>query len=233
MSVAPEELDARAADYVLGLLTIAETEEVRADLAHDRALELAIARWETALTPLAVALKPETPPDFLWQRIEAELGVRVAASASITPLPHRPVLKRLGFWQMTTGAMALAAASLSILWLRPATPAAHYAAALAPPAGPSAGWLAETRADGALEVTTLGTTDQPAGKSLELWGLPAGATKPVSLGVLPASGSTVIAANSLPRDHLQLMVSLEPVGGSPTGLPTGPVLYAGSLSRTQ
>jgi anti-sigma-K factor RskA len=233
MSPDPEELDARAADYVLGLLTIAETDAVRADLAHDVALEKAIARWEELLTPLAAALKPETPPDFLWQRIEAELGVRVAASASITPLPRRPVLKRAGFWQLATGAMALVAAGLALLWLNPATPTAHYAAAIAPTTGPSAGWLAETRADGALVLTALGTADQPTGKSLELWGLPQGATKPVSLGVLPASGSMVVPATALPRDHLQLMVSLESAGGSPTGQPTGPVLYAGSLTRTE
>lgn len=233
MSADQEELDARAADYVLGLLSIAETDAVRAALAHDRELERAVTRWEAVLTPLAAALKPEAPPDYVWQRIEAELSVRVAASASITPLPQRPVLKRVGFWQMATGAMALAAACLAVLWLSPATPVVHYAAAIAPTAGPSAGWLAETRADGALVVTMLGTTDRPAGKSLELWGLAAGATTPVSLGVLPASGSTVIEATSLPRDHLQLMVSLEPAGGSPTGLPTGPVLYAGSLTRTE
>ena len=29
----------------------------------------------------------------------------------------------------------------------------------------------------------------------------------------------------------RIMVSLEPVGGSPTGLPTGPVLFAGTLER--
>ncbi len=28
-----------------------------------------------------------------------------------------------------------------------------------------------------------------------------------------------------------LAVSLEPAGGSPTGLPTGPVLYSGTIER--
>jgi len=42
-----------------------------------------------------------------------------------------------------------------------------------------------------------------------------------------------VKAADLPRDRLQLMVSLEPAGGRPEGLPTGPALYAGTLTRTE
>lgn len=62
------------------------------------------------------------------------------------------------------------------------------------------------------------------GRDLELWVLPVGAARPESLGVLPASGRVV--ATRLPPGA-QLLVSLEPRGGSPTGQPTGPVVSAG------
>jgi len=61
---------------------------------------------------------------------------------------------------------------------------------------------------------------------LELWALPKGATVPVSLGVLPDRGA-VIQARAQP--DTQLLVSLEPKGGSPSGAPTGPVVYGGRL----
>ncbi|HEX3992345.1 MAG TPA: hypothetical protein VHX39_14335, partial [Acetobacteraceae bacterium] len=66
-----------------------------------------------------------------------------------------------------------------------------------------------------------------------LWLLPlrwrrfAGETRPRSLGVLPASGIRMVDALTL---GTQLLVSLEPRGGSPTGQPTGPVLYGGRLT---
>jgi len=54
----------------------------------------------------------------------------------------------------------------------------------------------------------------------------------MSLGVLPVQdGKAEIALDSTHQSRLQqatvLAISLEPSGGSPTGLPTGPVLYTG------
>jgi anti-sigma-K factor RskA len=66
----------------------------------------------------------------------------------------------------------------------------------------------------------------------ELWGLPkepGGAPK--SLGLLPLRDKGTIklaaAADQTLSDFPALAVSLEPAGGSKTGLPTGPVLYSG------
>jgi anti-sigma-K factor RskA len=71
-------------------------------------------------------------------------------------------------------------------------------------------------------------------KTLEVWLVPPGGT-PRSLGLLPsAEGGTTVALN-LPRDTAEalatseLAVSLEPSGGSTTGLPTGPVLFSGAV----
>jgi hypothetical protein len=63
----------------------------------------------------------------------------------------------------------------------------------------------------------------------ELWALSKGATIPVSLGVLPADGRLVRAQAQDHRPDTQLLISLEPKGGSPSGLPTGPVVYGGKL----
>ncbi|MGH7153988.1 MAG: anti-sigma factor domain-containing protein, partial [Acetobacteraceae bacterium] len=70
------------------------------------------------------------------------------------------------------------------------------------------------------------------GKDLELWALPPGATRPISLGVVPAATRGLVVSHpAVPLTlRTQLMVSLEPKGGSPTGQPTGPVLFAGTLT---
>ena len=71
------------------------------------------------------------------------------------------------------------------------------------------------------------------GRSLELWAIPVEG-KPVSLGLIPRDGDGRIVLSQsqqqLIRIPVVLAVSLEPQGGSPTGQPTGPVLYQGPLA---
>jgi anti-sigma-K factor RskA len=69
-----------------------------------------------------------------------------------------------------------------------------------------------------------------SGKDYELWALPDGATVPKPLGVLETTGQTVTVPPSL-HGPMQLLVSLEQKGGSPTGLPQGPVIWQGHISN--
>jgi anti-sigma-K factor RskA len=72
-----------------------------------------------------------------------------------------------------------------------------------------------------------GVTD-PAGKSMQLWGLPKEG-HPVSLGVLPPGGTARFKAASV-NTFPALAVSVEPPGGSPNpNAPTGPVIYTGKV----
>ena len=71
------------------------------------------------------------------------------------------------------------------------------------------------------------------GKSLELWVLPASGP-PRSLGLVPnAMGDTmmrVTTADPRMQSMNALAISLEPQGGSTSGLPTGPVLCSGVVA---
>lgn len=78
-----------------------------------------------------------------------------------------------------------------------------------------------------LRVTPLQPVAIGANNSLQLWLIPAG-QQPVSLGLLNVQETTQLKLAA--RDTLKnavIAVSLEPQGGSPTGQPTGPVLYSG------
>jgi anti-sigma-K factor RskA len=81
-----------------------------------------------------------------------------------------------------------------------------------------------------LWIKTLDPSIHVPDKSLELWALPTGQA-PKSLGLVTASGKAalklVAAADQSLGDIPALAVSLEPRGGSPTGAPTGPVLFSG------
>ena len=72
-----------------------------------------------------------------------------------------------------------------------------------------------------------------AQRSHELWVIPQGGT-PRSLGTLSADRqSHKVLADAL-ADLLQqgatIAISVEPMGGSPTGAPTGPVIATGALT---
>lgn len=82
---------------------------------------------------------------------------------------------------------------------------------------------------GEVTVRSVGVT-RPKDKSLELWYVPEG-QKPLSVGLV---GEGEIDLKGLTAKGGDLLaISLEPRGGSPTGVATGPVIYTGKLVSTE
>jgi len=86
-----------------------------------------------------------------------------------------------------------------------------------------------------LTVRTVGAERQH-GRSYELWLVSDKFPAPRSLGLIGNDEFTV-RPQLAPYDAATInsatyAVSIEPVGGSPTGLPTGPVVYTGKLIQT-
>jgi anti-sigma-K factor RskA len=216
MSDAPDR-DVLAAEYVLGTLEGDEAQEAVRLLRDDPAFAAMVRAWETRLAPLAAIVAPVEPPPELWDRIAAATG-----TAAVVSFPER---RRLRIWQASTGvALAIAASLAAFIVLRPMPE--PRVAVLAPLSSGVPILVATAEPNGTLSVRPNGTIAVPSDRDLELWALAAGETRPRSLGVLPAGGRQLVA--SLPPGT-QLLVSLEPRGGSPTGQPTGPVLYGGRL----
>jgi anti-sigma-K factor RskA len=81
------------------------------------------------------------------------------------------------------------------------------------------------------------SAEPETGKSYELWLVNDELKTPRSLGIVGDKPFTVVGpqlASYSPKviEDATLAVSLEPEGGSPTGAPTGPVLFAGKLIQT-
>jgi anti-sigma-K factor RskA len=210
--------DLLAAEYVLGSLEGEERAGAERLLATDPAFARLVAVWQQRLTPLAAYVAPIVPPADLWGRIEADIG-----QPGTNVLPFR---RRVRFWQASTGvALAIAASLAAFIVLHQPEP--PRVAVLSPLSGGAPVLLATAERDGALVVRPTAPISVPSDRDLELWALPQGETRPRSLGVLPASGRQ-LTAQLVP--NTQLLVSLEPKGGSPTGQPTGPVLYGGWLT---
>ena len=82
-------------------------------------------------------------------------------------------------------------------------------------------------------VVTPASISSVRGRSPELWLLPTGG-KPWALGVVSFTRAVRMTAPMRMggAGRLALAISIEPLGGSPTGQPTGPVVATGELQRT-
>ena len=96
--------------------------------------------------------------------------------------------------------------------------------------GPASFVVTLDRANRRLTIAPV-TGASPSDKSFEMWILPRG-QNPISLGVMDGKDVVTIDTDKLigpDGSRATLAVSVEPLGGSPTGLPTGPVVASGQL----
>lgn len=231
----PDLADRLAADYVTGTLRGAARRRFEALLPAHAALRDAERAWRDRLMPLAAAVAPVEPSAALWARIE----IRIHGA----PAPHAPESwwRQLAFWRGLSGLATAAALAFAVLLATPGPsqpPLIVVLSAAAPAAGSGsdtgavvpASFVASISADGRAMVTRpLNNVSVQADRALELWSLPASGA-PRSLGVIAADKATVVKRGSVLDGTTALAVTLEPPGGSPTGAPTGPVLYVGKLA---
>jgi anti-sigma-K factor RskA len=223
-----EDLERQAGEYALGTLSGDERMRFERMLGEEPWLQQAVAEWNRRLGPLAEAVPPVTPSPAVWSSIEE----RIAAESRSLPREAAPsLLKQIAFWRWSAiGAAAVAALLLVYVTALPRGPAADQIAVLTNQQGSPAMIIVAEAGQRALTVRALAAA--PAGRTHELWIIPDPDQKPRSLGIMEVAGTSRV---TIPADlagavaKATLAVSLEPPGGSPTGLPTGPVLYSGRI----
>ena len=217
----PELRQRLAAEYALGTLRGRARERLKRWLRDDAELAREVAQWEARLAPMAGVVAPVTPPARLWHAVD-----RRTAS---------PAKKPLSIWKALGLVASGAAAALLVVALffrpQPAGVPASYIAVLSDPKTSQPVLVATAeRGETVLRLNTLDPAIHVVGRSLELWALPRDGA-PRSLGVVANEErfrvQLAAAADQALGDVPALALSLEPPGGSPTGQPTGPVLYTG------
>ena len=217
----PERRRALAADYAIGLMPPTARKRFEHLLQDDAPLRAELARWNTHLSQLTEPLLEQPVPDHVWQAIVARIEPQTL---------HVPAKRPFWSW-VRLSALAcslLIALTVGLLYNRDSVQ--YKATLLSGTAQP--GLSIEAHSD-YLKVRPLELAAVDGGRSLELWAIPVEG-KPVSLGLIPRDGDGRITLSQtqqqLIRIPVVLAVSLEPQGGSPTGQPTGPVLYQGPLA---
>ena len=224
----PPEPDVAAAELALGLLDGDERAAALRRMLAEPGFARDVERWRAHFGALFASLPAVEPRPALAERVVARLD---GSRATVTPT----------YWKPFAIASSLAAASLFGLVVTRPLPVAPPPVVTAAPApmvaafmieGQKAPLVATYDAQGG-SLSMPGPMPIPAGKSAQLWAI-VGTGAPQPLGLFHEAGARVEADARSARPMAPgttLAISIEPEGGSPTGLPTGPVVGSATLVR--
>jgi len=224
----PQLREKLASEYVIGTLRGRARARFQALLRYDPGLRQIVAEWEARLTPLAVAAGEIAPPTRVWRAV----AQRIAGGAT----------KGLAFWRglaVTSTAFVLILAAFIGLAPRPEPPMAMVAV------------MSDDKGEPALVVSwpPMKATRDPyvrikvvqehpvmaPGTTWEMWMLPRGKAAPVSMGLITTDADQTMRIKPALANRMEgaygMAMSVEPEGGSPTGAPTGPVIFKGQCVR--
>ena len=228
-----EDIDALAAEYVLGTLDAGERASVAARRQREAPLRRAIEAWEQRLGPLTALGPSINAPADLFDKITDRLGAIVKAAVANQRIVDLET--RVRRWRLISGAISAMAASLVIAvgvrdFARPPQPSGSYFGVfqqgdVAPE------FVMTIDLDRRVLSVRPVSASAPIGKTYQLWIV---ATEtggvPKSLGLVDkdalATQAPLDAFDPVNIQKATFGVSLEPDGGSPTGMPTGPALHS-------
>ena len=209
--------DALAAEYVLGVLDLAERAEAEARIKRDTGFAARVTAWEARLAGMNDDFAEAPAPNLLPQ-IEARLFPVAARPA--------PTRRRFGlsFGWLSGAAIAAVLALATVATLTPPRP--DLVATLATADNRLAYRI--THFGESLQVTRVSGVPAVEGQVHELWIIAPNAA-PVSLGLL--EDRPLVVTYPSPPEGFVFAVSVEPTGGSPTGQPTGPVILTAEVRQ--
>lgn len=222
-----EDIDALAAEYVLGTLSASERTTVSARRQRERDLDAAIDAWEMRLVPLVDTIPPVTPSPGLLAGIEARIAG--AADSTVIDLQRRVVR-----WRRLTVAVSAVAACMAVAFglrefMRAPQPVSYVGVFQKDDASPA--FLLTVDLETRVLSIRVVAAERPADKTYQLWiASEQSGGVPQSLGLIedPTQVTRAVLTSYDPAivQRATFGVSLEPMGGSPTGRPTGPALHA-------
>jgi anti-sigma-K factor RskA len=214
-----------AAEYALGVLDDADRATAEQRITQDRAFARQVAAWEQRLAPWAEEIPEMLPPPHVWNRIAGALPLQA---------PRAGLWQNIAFWRgltFATGAVA-AACLAALVYLGAFTHTEPLVATIE--SGGQRHFVATIDVKRSTVAVVPAAFSADATRVPELWLIPPDG-RPRPIGLLRADAPVTLPLSGelagLAKTNATLAVSLEPPGGSTTGLPTGPVIGAGKLTN--
>ena len=223
-----EERRAVVAEYVLGLLDASAHEAVRRQIEADPALQREHDFWVRHFAHLDAQFEPVAAPAHVLPKIEK----RLFGEAKKTSW-----WDSLALWRsVAAGAVAVAAVAVGLTVLEPRPDSAALTTQLVAALraeGSDVQFVALYDGTGAVRLTALSGEAVP-GSDYELWAIQGGQA-PISMGLVPINARTTVELSDAVRsgwgEGSVLAITLEPKGGAPGGVPTGPVVAQGAVTK--
>lgn len=228
MRKTPERIESLASEYVLGSLRGSARKRFEGWMMESYRVRQEVWFWEDKLSALAETVPEEQPPARVWSSIQQRLWPQAAS------VPESR--SRWGWlwpsWSLVASAAVLVLAVMLVQQPGPGQLPMLSGAIVQPDVKAPLWLVSEAGSDHRLRLRPVAATAAQAGKDYELWIVPDGG-QPMSLGVMPVNGIYQVTLTDAARKALStsrtLAISLEPKGGSPTGVPTGPILHVAKL----
>ena len=222
---------ALAAEFALGTLTARVHRRFQSLMRYDAGLRAMVERWEEKLDPFAAGLTEREPPARVWTAIAGRIRADRTRTGS----------QSVNFWR----ALALTLTLLLAIGM------VYVGTALRDERRPDMmALLTDEKAEAALlvswpiqrsekkyvKVRLVAPKIVPPEGSWELWLIPSDRMdRPVSAGLVALTPQQTLEISAPAAAALGnawgFAVSVEPQGGSPTGSPSGPVIFRGPCIR--
>ena len=220
--------DTTAAELALGVLDGNERAGALRRVIAEPSFAREVEQWRDHFGLLFAGVGERDAPQAVWPRVEARIG---GGREVAVIRPRNP-------WKPAAMAASVAALAMTAVAFRP-QPVAPVQIAAAPmiatlaAADGSNGHPALYDAAAGM-VKMPGEMPIPAGHSAQLWAIH-GDKPPIPLGTFKAAGPGMYVAEAkmgaVIEPGTKLAITIEPMGGSPTGKPTGAVIASGLLSK--
>lgn len=223
-----EERGASIAEYVLGLLDAGAHDAMRRRIEADPALQREHDFWVRHFAYLDAQFAPVPPPAHILPAIEKRLFGETKRTSW---------WDSLALWRsVAAGAVAVAAVAIGLAALEPRPDSAALATQLVAALraeGSDVQFIALYDGTGAVRLTALSGEAVP-GRDYELWAIQGGHA-PISMGLVPINARATVELSDAVRsgwgEGSVLAITLEPEGGAPGGIPTGPVVAQGAVTK--
>jgi anti-sigma-K factor RskA len=225
-----EEDQALAAELALGLLDDDDLTAANKRMSEDAGFARMVLDWQERLAGLAEQLTPVMAPARARHAIRERLG---HASAPLANDPN----ERPAWWRGPMGALTGllgAAAVVAFLWMpgqQTPVPQPGFQAQLQVQ---DSQMRVAAHLDGHEMEITIENGTPPSDRDLEIWWIKPDGSAPISIGLVPRDGNLrmTLPDGLDPGEDIKIALSDEPLGGSPTGQATGPVVAISELTRS-
>lgn len=225
-------LDTLIDEVALGLADAEAVSRVEGMAARDPRVAALLERARARFAPLDDTSDELPIPDDLWGRVDLELDAETTEiePSSVEIVDLAAIRRTLTRWRGTalSGIAATILLAFTLGWMLMVPVQPSVIAVLLNDRGQAIA-LVEGRADNTTLVTLLEQAEVPAERVMQVWTKPDDDGPPVSLGLLESGRSQTLVIDGLPAPHPEQLyeITVEPTGGSPTNLPTGPILGKG------